>query len=30
LEEVQKEIAIHMEEVNKELKASGVNMVGTL
>ena len=30
LEEVQKEIAIHMEEVNKELKASGVNMDGTL
>jgi hypothetical protein len=30
LEEVQKEIAIHMEEVNRELKASGVNMVGTL
>jgi len=30
LEEVQKEIAIHMEEVNKELKASGENMVGTL
>jgi hypothetical protein len=30
LEEVQKEIAIHMEEVNRELKASGENMVGTL
>lgn len=30
LEEVQKEIAIHMEEVNRELKASGVNMDGTL
>jgi len=30
LEEVQKEIAIHMEVVNRELKASGVNMVGTL
>lgn len=30
LEEVQKEIAIHMEEVNRELKASGVNMAGTL
>ena len=30
LEEVQKEIAIHMLEVNRELKASGVNMVGTL
>jgi len=30
LEEVQKEIAIHMEEVNKELKASEKNMVGTL
>lgn len=30
LEEVQKEIAIHMEVVNRELKASGENMVGTL
>jgi len=30
LEEVQKEIAIHMEEVNRELKASEKNMVGTL
>ena len=30
LEEVQKEIAIHMEEVNRELKASGENMVGIL
>ena len=30
LEEVQKEIAIHMEEVNRELKASGENMAGTL
>jgi hypothetical protein len=30
LEEVQKEIAIHMLEVNRELKASEKNMVGTL
>ena len=30
LEEVQKEIAIHMEEVNRELNLSGENMVGTL
>jgi hypothetical protein len=30
LEEVQKEIAIHMEQVNKELNLSGENMVGTL
>jgi hypothetical protein len=30
LEEVQKEIAIHMEEVNRELNLSEKNMVGTL
>ena len=30
LDQVQKEIAIHMEEVNRELKASEKNMVGTL
>ena len=30
LEEVQKEIAIHMEVVNRELNLSGENMVGTL
>lgn len=30
LEEVQKEIAIHMEEVNRELKVLDENMVGTL
>jgi len=30
LEEVQKEIAIHMLEVNRELNLSGENMVGTL
>jgi len=30
LEEVQKEIAIHMEEVNRELNLSEENMVGTL
>jgi hypothetical protein len=30
LEEVQKEIAIHMEEVNRELNLSGENMAGTL
>jgi hypothetical protein len=30
LEEVNREIAIHMEVVNRELKASGENMVGTL
>jgi hypothetical protein len=30
LDQVQKEIAIHMEVVNRELKASEKNMVGTL
>jgi hypothetical protein len=30
LEEVQKEIAIHMEVVNRELNLSEKNMVGTL